>query len=97
MSEKLQNIVDAAQRLSFTEQLELIEAISRLLKQGWQGLGMRGSGQLEQAVIPDHISRTLPVTDLKRLAVDFWPDDETADDINAFVAQQRKEDLALEK
>ena len=33
-----------------------------------------------------------PVTDLADLAADFWPEDETADDINTFIARQRASD-----
>lgn len=33
-----------------------------------------------------------PVEDIHTLAVDFWPDDETADQINSFVATQRTAD-----
>jgi hypothetical protein len=95
VQENLQNIVNAAVKLSPGDRLELIEAVSRSLKQSW--------GQLERVngeqvpAIPDYVRRTSPVTDLKQLEVDFWPDDETADDINAFIARQRQEDLALEK
>ncbi len=32
------------------------------------------------------------VADIDDMGVDFWPDDETADDINQFVANQRQID-----
>ena len=97
MKENLQNVVDAAVKLSPGERLELIEAVSRSLQQSWLQLeGVNGEHVLEPA-IPDYVRRTSPVTNLKQLEADFWPDDETADDINAFVALQRQEDLALEK
>ncbi|HEY8601251.1 MAG TPA: hypothetical protein VIL85_22660 [Thermomicrobiales bacterium] len=70
----------AARRLSSAEQRELIGELSASL----------------QPPISDEASQlgqTPPVTDLAALKADFWPTDETADDINAFVAQQRAEDL----
>lgn len=95
MKENLQNVVNAAVELSPGERLELIEAVSRSLQQSlWQLERLNG----EQApTIPNYVRRTSPVTSLKHLEADFWPDDETADDVNAFVARQRQEDLALEK
>lgn len=38
--------------------------------------------------------QTQPVSDLSTLQADFWPEDESADDIIAFVEQQRREDVA---
>jgi len=97
MSESLQNVVNAAERLSPGERLELIEAISRSLQQTWQQLEKSNSEQLQEPAIPSYLRRTSPVTSLKQLEADFWPDDETADDINAFVMRQRQDDLLLEK
>lgn len=34
-----------------------------------------------------------PVSDISDLAPDFWPEDESADDIIDYVYQQRKEDM----
>jgi hypothetical protein len=95
VKENLQNVVNAAVKLSPSERLELIEAVSRSLQQSWRKLE-RLNGEQAPA-IPDYVRRTPPVTSLKQLEADFWPDDETADDINAFIARQRQEDLALEK
>jgi hypothetical protein len=38
------------------------------------------------------VRRATPVTDLAELGADFWPEDETADDINDFIARQRAAD-----
>lgn len=97
MKENLQDVVNAAVKLSPGERLELIEAVSRSLQQSYHQLeGLNGEQALEPA-ITNYVRRTSPVTSLKQLKADFWPDDETADDINAFVASQRQEDIALEK
>jgi hypothetical protein len=38
------------------------------------------------------VKRSVAVTDLAQLAADFWPEDESADDIDAYIVQQRQED-----
>lgn len=38
--------------------------------------------------------QTQSVSDLSTLKADFWPEDESADDVIAFVEQQRREDVA---
>jgi hypothetical protein len=70
----------AAQQLSPAEQQELIGELADSL-------------QHPVAVETSWLGQTPPVTDLATLKADFWPADETADDINAFVAQQRADDL----
>lgn len=35
-----------------------------------------------------------PVSDISELASDFWPEDESADDLIDYIYQQRKEDIA---
>jgi len=97
MSENLQNVINAAERLSPGERLELIGIISRSLQQSWRQLERPNGEYAPEPAIPSYVKRTSPVISLKQLEADFWPDDETADDINAFVAQQRQDDLALEK
>ena len=44
--------------------------------------------------IPTSVQRTAPMTDLAQLVADSWPQGESADEINTFVAQQRAEDRA---
>ncbi len=85
MTVSVEQVLQAAQRLSPAEQLELIRAISQSLLRQYQ----RDSSD----AIPSHIKRTAPVTDLAQLAADFWPDDESADDINDYIAQQRQAGL----
>ncbi|NTU85762.1 MAG: hypothetical protein HGA45_41610 [Chloroflexales bacterium] len=75
--------IEAAQRLQPVEQLQLIQELLRGLQQGYQQPG---------DAIPSEVRRAAPVTDLADLATDFWPEDETADDINDYVARQRAAD-----
>jgi len=84
MTASVEHVLQAAQHLSPAEQLELIQAISQSL--------LRQYRQTESDAIPQHVKRTAPVTDLAQLAADFWPEDESADDINDYITQQRHED-----
>src|SRR5262245_60693148 len=84
MTASVEDVLQAAQRLSPAEQLELIQAISQSLLHRYR--------QTEADTIPQSVKRTAPIADLAQLAADFWPDDETADDINDYIAQQRRED-----
>jgi hypothetical protein len=84
MTTTVERVFQAVQHLSPAEQLELIQVISESLRLRYQ--------QTEGDAIPTSVKRTAPVADLTQLAADFWPEDETADDINAYVAQQRRDD-----
>ncbi|HEY0604500.1 MAG TPA: hypothetical protein VGD58_16385 [Herpetosiphonaceae bacterium] len=81
----VESVLDAAQTLSPVEQLQLIQALSQTLQQKYQQLTPTDA-------IPPSVKRTQPITDLSERAVDFWPEDESADDINSFIAQQRAAD-----
>jgi hypothetical protein len=81
----VQGVLDAAQQLSPVEQLQLIQALSQVLQRRYEQTPPMDT-------IPASVRRSQPVTDLDQLAADFWPEDESADDINAFIAQQRAAD-----
>jgi len=80
----MQEVLNEAHQLSPVEQLQLIQALSQVLQQRYE--------QTSADTIPASVKRTAPVTNLDQLGADFWPDDESADDINTFVAQQRAAD-----
>ncbi len=88
MTADVERVLHDVQRLSPIEQLELIQAISQSLLHQYR--------EPEQPDIPAHVKRAGPVTDLAQLAADFWPEDESADDINSYIAQQRREDQLRE-
>ena len=88
MTTSVERVFRAVQHLSPAEQLELIQAISQSLQRQYQ--------PINADAIPPSVKRTPPITDLTHLAADFWPEDESADDINAYVAQQRREDRMRE-
>jgi hypothetical protein len=84
MTTSVERVFQSVQNLSPTEQLELIQVISQSLRQHYQ--------QISSDTIPENVKRTAPVTDLEQLAADFWPEDESADDINSYIAHQRRDD-----
>ncbi len=93
MTTALQNIITATRALSARDKLELLQVISHDLQQTFdfaeataQFLGRQSITDLV------HTDSGVVVTDVQSLKVDFWPENETADDINAFVAAQRKAD-----
>jgi hypothetical protein len=89
----VQAVVAAAQQLSPSEQLEVIQALTRVLQQRFPQTTVRPSVSSEATIVlPATVRRTAPVTDLRDFAADFWPEDETADEINAYLAQQRATD-----
>ena len=93
MSPKLQSIIDAAQELSPLEQLQLIEAVSEFLQLKYQITRPTGDFWSPQSV--EELVRAQnrqPVTNIADLAADFWPEQESADDIIEYLYQQRQED-----
>jgi len=84
MTAGVEHILQEAQRLSPAEQSELIQALSLSLLHQYR--------QPEPTAIPSVVRRTAPVSDLAHLIADFWPEDETADAINEYIARQRRED-----
>ncbi|NNJ09825.1 hypothetical protein EKD04_005755 [Chloroflexales bacterium ZM16-3] len=79
----VEEVQEAALRLQPSQQLQLIQELLRRLQQGYQQ---------PTNTIPPGVRRAAPVADLADLTADFWPEDETADDINDYIAQQRAAD-----
>ncbi len=98
MASALQAIVEEVQQLPPAEQLALIETISRSLQEHYQAQQLR---QGDVSMVGEDVNVLAPrprsVMDVAELVADWWPEDETADDINAFVGQQRHEDLIREQ
>lgn len=91
MTPQLQQVIAAARALSPRDKLELLEAISHdlqhtLTAESAAFWSSRPIGEIA------HTQAAPVVTDIRALAVDFWPEDESADDINRFIAEQRHAD-----
>jgi hypothetical protein len=72
-------ILSQARQLTPDEQLELLQGVAALLHQ-----------QLTHPTKQER--RVAPIRSLDELAADFWPEDESADAINAYIAAQRAAD-----
>ena len=95
MTPKLQQIITAARALSPHDKLQLLEVISRDLQQSYAFTEESAAFWSPRSI--DEIAQTQAapvITDIRTLAVDFWPDDESADDFNQFIAEQRRADRA---
>jgi hypothetical protein len=77
----MQEVLDEAHQLSPVEQLQLIQALSQVLQERYE--------HTQADTIPASVKRTQPATNLDQLGADFWPDDGSADYINAFITEQR--------
>ena len=90
MSQQLQIAIEAARPLSPVEKLELLEELSRDLQQTYSLMAASAAFWTSHSIEKlDAAQPGTSVTDVDLLAVDFWPSDESADDINDFVAEQR--------
>jgi hypothetical protein len=93
MTLALQNIITAARTLSARDKLELLQAISADLQQDYNFAEATTQFWGQHSITDILNSQTgMVVTDITLLAANFWPTDESADDINEFVAAQRKAD-----
>src|SRR5437016_288210 len=98
MTRKVQAVLEAATALTTPEQLELLQALADALQQNYlQRLEEKSRSfwvhkSLEELIAEQQVP---VVTDISTLVADFWPEDETADDINTFIAEQRRADRSV--
>lgn len=86
---KVQDVLEEARQLSPVEQLDLIRALSESLQIQYRQATSQPQAT-DQDAIPSSVKRTNPVTNLDEYAADFWPDDESIDELNTFIRQQRE-------
>jgi hypothetical protein len=93
MTANLQTLIKSAQKLSFTEQVELIKAVSQILSQTYYKM-LPQTDFWQPQTIEEIVQnqQTQPIQDISTLQVDFWPEEETADDFIEYIYQQRQED-----
>ncbi len=87
MTTLLADLVKAAQALPPLQQLELIQALEHGLPSGSYAFWMARS--LDELARMQGIA---PVVTIATLQADFWPQDETGEDIVTFVRDQRRHD-----
>ncbi len=93
MTTELATVIRAVRTLSHREKLELLQIISQDLQHDLalvEGNTRFWATQRLDDLI--HAQQTPIIGDVSRLGADFWPEDETADDINAYLEQQRRND-----
>lgn len=88
----LQDLIDAAQNLSPQEKLDLISALTRSLQYAY--FEVKEADFWEPTAIEQHIQLqgVSTVVDIAELRAEFWPEQETSDDLIEYVYRQRAED-----
>lgn len=92
MSIRLQTLIDAAQQLSPRERVDLIDAISHSLRHVYaeeEAAAFWASKSLDEQL---QLQKAPVVADLAEWRADFWPEEESVDELNAYLYQQRAED-----
>ena len=93
MALDLQTVLDAVRALPLSEKLEVLQALSDDLSQIYSletgSAAFWSPKTLEELIV----SQSAPVVaDVRTLATGFWPEEETAEDLNRFIAEQRHRD-----
>jgi hypothetical protein len=88
---QLQQAIEAAQYLSPREKYQLIEIVARSLALA-DALETGTATFLRGRTLDELIAEQQPpiITDIGALAADYWPEDESADDVNAYIEAQRR-------
>ena len=93
MNPRVQNIVEASRTLSPLEKIELIQELSRDLHETYALESAAAEFWTPHSLAEISHRYTAPIiADIHALAADFWPHDESADDINEFIARRRAAD-----
>jgi hypothetical protein len=92
MTQELESVIRTIRTLSHGEKLTILQIIAEDLHA--TSLTAETSRFWATPTLEDLITtqQTPIIHDIATLGVDFWPDDETADMINAYIEQQRNED-----
>lgn len=91
MTPQLEMVMTAARALPMQDKLALLEAVSHDLQQTYRLTEVAAQFWRPQSIEDLATAQAAPViTDVHSLAVDFWPADESADDVNQFIATQRQ-------
>ncbi|MBI4671309.1 MAG: hypothetical protein HY741_06530 [Chloroflexi bacterium] len=91
MTAQLEFAVKTVRALSPHDQLELLQVLSRELQEAYDFVENNAAFWMPRAL--ESKLRDVPVIlHLSTLVLNFWPADETADDLNLFIASQRQAD-----
>ncbi|MBN2001384.1 hypothetical protein JW935_27815 [candidate division KSB1 bacterium] len=92
MSAKLKTLINAAQKLSPRERIDLISAVSLTLQHTFAD--QEEAAFWESKTPKEHIQlqNVSAVVDIAELRADFWPQEEKTDDLIAYLSNQRAVD-----
>ena len=92
MSVAFKTIVKEVQHLTPKERIDLLQIISRSLSDVSQDNGANAFWTRRE--LEEHIrsQQAKPITDISSLKGDFWPADETVDEMIEYIYGQRRED-----
>lgn len=97
MTPQLQQMITAVRMLPPRDKLVLLEVISHDLQQSYafaeESAAFWSPRSLEEIV---QMQAAPVVTDIQTLKVDFWPEEESADDFNQFIAERHEADRIRE-
>lgn len=97
MALDLQTVIAAVHALPLSEKLEVLQALSDDLSQLYTLEAGSSAFWLPKTLEELRVAQPAPVvTDVRTLATDFWPEEETAEDLNRFIAEQRRRDRVQE-
>lgn len=95
MTPELQQVIAAARALPPRDKLELLGVITRDLQKAYSLAEESAAFWSPRTIDEIAQSQAAPVvSDVGMLAADFWPVEESADDLSEFVARQRRTELA---
>jgi hypothetical protein len=93
MTPDLQAVIEAVHALPLSDKLEVLQALSEDLHRAYAleagSAAFWSPKTLEELAT---VQSAPVITDVRTLATGFWPEDETAEDVNRFVAEQRHRD-----
>jgi len=98
MNPHVETIIKEARELSPIEQIELLTAISQLLQSSYEQLP-----KFDNFWIPRKLDQLFndqyhkPVKNVFDFATDFWPAEESVDDFNQYIYNQRRNDRLSDK
>ena len=93
MTVQVQRVIETVRVFPISDQIEVLQAISENLRHShaletssnefWQTRSIEELAQMQSVPV---------ITDIGALGADVWPDDESADEFNDFVAARRRAD-----
>jgi hypothetical protein len=93
MTQDLQAVIEAVHALPLSDKLEVLQALSKDLNRVYAFEAASTAFWSPKTLEELAAAHSAPViTDVRTLATGFWPEDETADDVNRFIAEQRNRD-----